>query len=90
MFIKRDIDTFLDRRMFDGKTLIVYGPRQAGKTTSIEHFLAKKKYADAVVRFNGEEAADCALLGRGRSPSAPQTRPPRKLGGFVLPRLTNV
>lgn len=62
MFIKRDIDTFLDRRMFDGKTLIVYGPRQAGKTTSIEHFLAKKKYADAVVRFNGEEAADCALL----------------------------
>ena len=29
MFISRDIDDFLEKRMFGGKALIVYGPRLA-------------------------------------------------------------
>ena len=62
MFISRDIDDFLEKRMFGGKALIVYGPRQAGKTTSIEHFLARPEFASNVIRFDGEEPADCALL----------------------------
>ena len=45
MFISRDIDDFLEKRVFCGKALIVYGPRQAGKTTSIEHFLARPEFA---------------------------------------------
>ena len=62
MFISRDIDGFLEKRVFGGKALIVYGPRQAGKTTSIEHFLARPEFASNVIRFDGEEPADCALL----------------------------
>ena len=34
MFIKCEIDTFLAERMFCGKVLVVYGPRQSGKTTA--------------------------------------------------------
>jgi len=62
MFIKRDIDGFLRQRLFAGKALVVYGPRQSGKTTSIEHFLSQAEYANEVVRFDGEEAADRELL----------------------------
>lgn len=62
MFIKRDIDDFLSKRMFGGKVLIVYGPRQAGKTTSIERFLSESHFSAEVVRFDGEEAADRDLL----------------------------
>ena len=39
VFIEREIDSFLARRMFGGKVLVIYGPRQSGKTTSIEHYL---------------------------------------------------
>lgn len=62
MFIIRDIDDFLGKRMFAGKVLIVYGPRQAGKTTSIEHFLSRMEYAAETVRFDGEEAVDREVL----------------------------
>lgn len=62
MFIVRDIDKFLEKRLFGGKSLVVYGPRQAGKTTSIEHFLSRPEYAAEVVRFDGEETADRELL----------------------------
>lgn len=62
MFISRDIDEFLPKRMFADKVLIVYGPRQAGKTTAIERFLSESVYASSVVRFDGEETADRDLL----------------------------
>ena len=62
MFISRDIDEFLSKRMFADKVLIVYGPRQAGKTTAIERFLSESVYASSVVRFDGEETADRDLL----------------------------
>ena len=29
MFIKREIDGFLEKRVFGGKVLVVYGPRQS-------------------------------------------------------------
>ena len=41
MFIKREIDLFLSKRMFSGKVVVVYGPRQSGKTTSIEHYISE-------------------------------------------------
>jgi len=62
MFIRRDIEDFLTKRMFGGKVLVVYGPRQAGKTTAIERFLAQGELAQEVVRLDGEETADCELL----------------------------
>ena len=62
MFIKRDIDAFLAKRMFSGKVLVVYGPRQSGKTTSIEHYISENGLQDETVRFNGDEIVDCNLL----------------------------
>lgn len=62
MFIKREIDDFLSKRMFAGKVLVVYGPRQAGKTTAIERFLAESPFSGDVLRFDGEETADRDLL----------------------------
>lgn len=62
MFINREIDAFLARRMFAGKVLVVYGPRQSGKTTAIEHYLATSGLAAQTVTFNGDETADRELL----------------------------
>ena len=62
MFIKRDIDAFLSKRMFSGRVLVVYGPRQSGKTTSIEHYISENSLQDETVRFNGDETADCNML----------------------------
>ena len=61
-FIPRDIDRFLTKRMFGGKVIVVYGPRQAGKTTAIERFLSREGLSDQVVRFNGDEIADRNIL----------------------------
>ena len=62
MFIKREIDTFFAERMFCGKVLVVYGPRQSGKTTAIERYLSDAGLAGDVVTFNGDETSDRELL----------------------------
>ena len=56
--IKRHIDSFLKKRMFGGKTLVIYGPRQVGKTTSVENYIAENGLESEVVRFNGDETSD--------------------------------
>ncbi len=51
--------------MFQGKALIVYGPRQAGKTTVIQHLL--QPHQNDVLELNGDDQhvrdmlADCPL-----------------------------
>lgn len=62
MHIKRDIDGFLAKRMFGGKTLVIYGPRQSGKTTAVESYLATNELVSDVVSFNGDETTDRQLL----------------------------
>ena len=62
MHIKRDIDGFLAKRMFGGKTLVIYGPRQSGKTTAVESYLATHELVSDVVSFNGDETTDRQLL----------------------------
>ena len=62
MFIKRDIFNFFDRRMFGGKVLVVYGPRQSGKTTSIESYISDRGLKPSMVTFNGDETSDRDLL----------------------------
>ncbi len=62
MFIKREIDAFFEKRMFSGKVLVVYGPRQSGKTTAIETFLDSSGLTGETVTFNGDETADRELL----------------------------
>ena len=62
MFLKRDIDCFFKKRMFGGKVLIVYGPRQAGKTTAIEHYLGENSLTGETLTFSGDESADREVL----------------------------
>ena len=62
MHIRRDIDAFLAKRMFGGKTIVIYGPRQSGKTTAVETYLAANAAESDVVSFNGDETADQQLL----------------------------
>ena len=62
MFIKREIDEFLSKRMFSDKVLVVYGPRQAGKTTSIEHYISENGLSSETLIFNGDETVDRDLL----------------------------
>ena len=62
MFIEREIDAFFKKRMFAGKVLVVYGPRQSGKTTSIERFLESSGLSGETVTFNGDETSDRELL----------------------------
>src|SRR3989338_215273 len=54
MYIERDLGRILQKALFSGKILVVYGPRQAGKTT-----LVKK-----LIEPYGEKARyiDCELL----------------------------
>lgn len=62
MFIKREIDRFFAKRMFGGKVLVVYGPRQSGKTTSITHYLEASNLSGETITFNGDETSDRELL----------------------------
>ncbi len=62
MFINREINAFFAKRMFGGKVIVVYGPRQSGKTTSIEHYLNTSGLAGETVTFNGDETNDRQLL----------------------------
>lgn len=52
-YITRTIEPELERKFFGGKAMIVYGPRQSGKTTMIRH-LASKYGNDDVLWLNGD------------------------------------
>ncbi len=52
--IKRELEKHIERYFFKGKALILFGPRQAGKTTLMEEILKKRK--EAVLILNGDEA----------------------------------
>ena len=62
MFINREIESFLSKRMFGGKVIVVYGPRQSGKTTSIEHYLREQCNESDVLTFDGDETKDREVL----------------------------
>ena len=51
-YINRDLEEDINRRLFSGKAIIVYGPRQCGKTTMIRHIT--EKWADDVLWLNGD------------------------------------
>lgn len=54
MYIKRKLEEPIKNRLFKKRVLIVYGPRQAGKTTLVKHIVADY---GATVRY-----IDCELL----------------------------
>ena len=55
-YIARTIEPELERKFFGGKAMIVYGPRQSGKTTMIRH-LVSKYGRDNVLWLNGDDPA---------------------------------
>lgn len=58
--ILRQIEARIQKRLFKGKAIILYGPRQAGKTTLIENMLKKRK--DKVLFLSGDEPDTEELL----------------------------
>ncbi len=52
-YIRRTLEDELHRRFFSGKALILYGPRQSGKTTLIRHLVSELPEGD-VLWLNGD------------------------------------
>jgi len=53
MLIKRILEDRIKQRLFKGKAIILYGPRQSGKTTLVEQIC--KDMTDSVLFLNGDE-----------------------------------
>lgn len=51
-YMHRTLEPELKRRLFTGKALVLYGPRQCGKTTLLKHLTAE--YGDDVLWMNGD------------------------------------
>ncbi len=58
--ITRDIGEHIEARMFKGKAIILFGPRQAGKTTLVKALLRKRR--EKVLELNADEPDVRALL----------------------------
>lgn len=56
--IRRQLQQTIENRLFKGKALIVFGPRQAGKSTLIETILKDKEH----VYLNGDDADTREIL----------------------------
>lgn len=52
IYIERNLESDITKRLFSGKAIIVYGPRQCGKTTMLQHIV--KEYSDNVLWLNGD------------------------------------
>ena len=68
-YIPRYLESDIKSRMFTGKAIIVYGPRQCGKTTMIRHIT--DEWADDVLWLNGDspdvrDELDRVTVARGK------------------------
>ena len=59
-YIPRNLEPALAKRLFQGKALVLYGPRQSGKTTLIRHLL--DPYGSQVLWLNGDNPDTKNLL----------------------------
>jgi uncharacterized protein len=58
--IQRHLKKQIEKYLFHGKTIIVYGARQTGKTTLMEHIL--EPYKDETLFLNGDDADTREML----------------------------
>lgn len=58
--IQRSVAVRIAARLFEGKAIILFGPRQAGKTTLVKHLLEQR--TEKVLELNGDEPDVRALL----------------------------
>ncbi len=54
MIVRNQIE-YAQKRLFKGKALIIFGPRQAGKTVFAEQLL-KTTTDKKIIRLNGDDA----------------------------------
>ena len=67
MYIFRDLESVLSEAINDGKIIILYGARQTGKTTLIEHLLADDSIRrEGVVALSGDIVQERELLNYGK------------------------
>lgn len=65
MYIKRDIRKEIQKRLFSGKVIILYGARQVGKTTLVKQILSQRK--DDALYLNCDEPDIVDMLSRKTS-----------------------
>lgn len=53
MIIKRELEKSIRQRLFKGKAIIVYGPRQSGKTTLVEQ--VTRDYSESTLLLSGDD-----------------------------------
>jgi len=58
--IKRALETIIEKDFFSGKTILLMGPRQVGKTTLLKQISEKRK--EKVIWLNGDNPDDRSLL----------------------------
>ena len=59
-YIERELSKKIKSRLFKGKAIIVYGPRQCGKTTLMEHIIDNVKMNP--IMLNGDDDLDVRLF----------------------------
>ena len=63
MYINRDLESVLASVLQGNKVLVLYGSRQTGKTTIVEHLLSSPDISkDGVVELSGDIISDRSLL----------------------------
>ncbi len=65
MIIKRELEDSIRLRLFKGKAIIIYGPRQSGKTTLVEQLT--RDYSDTTLFLSGDDQDVRDLLSKATS-----------------------
>ncbi len=58
--IVRTIEAAINKKLFKGKAILLFGPRQSGKSTIVEYLL--KQTGEKFLYLNGDEADVRELL----------------------------
>ena len=65
MYINRAIEKEITSRLFKGKAIIIFGPRQTGKSTLVEKILENRQ--EKILKFNGDDYDVRELLNKTNS-----------------------
>ena len=60
MYIERAIEKEMHSNLFKGKAIILYGPRQCGKTTLVRHLVDSLK--EPCLWLTADDATDCRII----------------------------